>query len=764
MDRRKKWISRVITVFFFGLLIAVACHIYLQDVQRAEATVKGLDKSPIEVDRNRDYGEPGFRKVAENDNLILSADFTTGEISVKEKNTGKIWYSNPIDRDQDKVIVMKPQLASQINLTYFDLNTEKENTVNNVTGSINKKGMEYELIDGGVAFRFAFPAYGIIVPVHYTLHEDGLEAKIPIDELQELWSEKYIALSIELLPFFGAAGTQEEGYLLLPDGSGSLITFNNGKKKAGQFLDKVYGKDWAIESGRGSNKESIELPVFGLKNGDSAFLAVITSGDASSKISGTTSGKISSYNQVSSRAILREYSLGDLGGAQDLFDQSMQQVEDYSEILLQDCDYSVKYMFLDEENADYSGMALAYREYLTEQDSLKASVLAEQDYLILDLYGAVSVEKYQMGVKRKVVTPLTTYKDVCDIVRKLKDKGVKNLIVNYVGALKGGMERKMIDEVKAESCLGSAKEFEEMISYLEEQEVILFLEVDPVNLYEDGNGYVANSDSVKSFFGSYAQGMEYKLNKRNATASKKWKFLHPELVLDVVTRIAESASEKDICNLSLANLGEFLYTDLSKDDRGITRTEGVTLWKEGMQEVLDNGGYLMLQGGNAYCLSHADVITDVAVTGSRYDMEDYDVPFYQMVLGGNIVMGTKAINATADERYMFLKALETGCNLKYDLVSADVSMLVGTEYNDLVYCSDEYWLDAIAEAYLEYAEVSERLKGNRIVRHEYLNDKVTKTTYESGVDVIVNYQEEGYWYRGKRVEGRGYLLVEGGAR
>ena len=60
-----------------------------------------------------------------------------------------------------------------------------------------------------------------VVALDYTLTPDGLTVTIPHAELAETGGAKI--RTIQLLPFFGAAGTAEKGVIVVPDGSGALI-------------------------------------------------------------------------------------------------------------------------------------------------------------------------------------------------------------------------------------------------------------------------------------------------------------------------------------------------------------------------------------------------------------------------------------------------------------------------------------------------------------------------------------------------------------
>jgi len=103
------------------------------------------------------------------------------------------------------------------------------------------------------------------------------------------------------LPYFGASDSNSDGYLFIPDGSGALIYANNGKTTAQPYNRRVYGTDYAMQpTAEFSTVElaQIHLPVFGIKDNDQAFLAVIENGDAIARIEATVYGMRDSFNRV----------------------------------------------------------------------------------------------------------------------------------------------------------------------------------------------------------------------------------------------------------------------------------------------------------------------------------------------------------------------------------------------------------------------------------------------------------------------------------
>lgn len=777
---RKEWMKRdkkregfrpqIILILMAACIMILgmaAYRIYIDDVENWDERVTNVRKgtltiegvSPIASNPERDYGKNIFVNVAENEKFILGANFATGEVSVTEKTTGKIWYSNPSGRTEADVAKMNGKLSAQLILKCLEKKNAYSMEVNNFADSIKLGGMDYELVDNGIKFVFSFPNVGVRVPVQYCLCEDGITAEILNDEIEELWDEEYLLLQVTLLPYFGAGGLDDNGYLFVPDGSGALINFNNDKQKGPEYNASIYGLDlaFAIDDSI-SLRQSASLPVYGLKSNQNAFLAVIDSGESCGTIFASISKMNNPYNMAYSTVTYREFRATELDPL--AISAGTRAGMDYSEMLLKEENYRIKYIFLEEESADYVGMSRVYKEYLTEQELAKTTELAGENYLILDIYGAVSIEKYVLGVERSVITPLTTYNEVCDIVRELKSQGVENLIVNYIGALDSGFENKVYDELKYEKCLGSKKDFKNMINYLNEEDVLLFIESNPICIYKDGNGYSMKGDSIKTLFDGYVFQYNYTRNNNDAIVEERWNLMSPNLAAKQMVMFSDTAISQGVSNLSVAGVGNTLYSNMRQGIGYATRSESKKLYMEALQTVDQNTDYLMVHNGNAYCLPYTDVVTDVADSSSAYDIEDHSIPFYQLVLSGKVLIGTNAINGSSDSHYGFLKSMETGSCLKFNTVFSDVTELVGTRYDDLAFFSYDQWKDVIVEQYLAKQEIVKQLGGQVIVAHEELAEDVFMTVYESGKAVIVNYSEERYVHGNVVIEGNAYSLIE----
>ncbi len=771
--RNRKEISKAISITLTVALVAFVAYyaygIFRDDRIREEEANRPIDEGKIKIPAGWDYGESGFNQVAENDRLTLEADFTTGEIRVTDKESGKQWYSNPPDRANDKIAPYMSKLNSQFYASFLDTNSVSIIEFDNYTASIRKGGMSYELVENGIKFKFAFPVASVYIPIQYTLCEDGFQAEVLTNEVERVGDKAYHLQAVSLLPFFGAGGLNDDGYVFIPDGSGVLMNYNNNKDKFQTYTSYVYGADPSfVQKTLLSVQERISLPIFGAKCNDSAFLAVILSGDTKSKITASTSRRDSSYNTVYPIGEFIDYRFfevptgGDYSFGSDYLAQFTKDVK-FTDGILNGGNYAVRYFFLNDEKANYTGMSERYREFLVENDLLKESPLADEKYLILDLIGAVSIEKYVFGIKMPVVTALTTYNDVCTIVKELKAQGVDNLIINYIGALDNGMDNKIPTKVSTESVLGSKKEFRAMIDYLEKENVQLFLELNPVDLHVDGNGYKGTRDGVRTLYDTYSFQYKYRLDSLKKIDSSRWYLMNPNNILDLVSGFADSMEKWNIKNLSIDRIGDVLYSEYRDKAPETNRLTTLDIWRKTLQAASDKSEYLMVHVGNVYTAAYADVITDVPDGGSNFEMTDDAIPFYQMVFQSNTVIGTNPVNETVDYTLAAMKTLESGASLKYNLIYGNVSQLVGTEYNTMVSYSYEYWKDIIVEQYHMMQSVTKEFAGQEITWHEVLSEDVSLTVYETG-KVVVNYGDESYYYGGIEVKPRDYLVLPGGVK
>lgn len=99
--------------------------------------------------------------------------------------------------------------------------------------------------------------------LEYTLGEDGLSVRLPANSIR--FNESLYQLdSLTILPYMGAGYIYYDGYNFYPDGSGTLINFDDMVSSATTNISsKLYGEDYAYQTITTKYEEALRFPVYG---------------------------------------------------------------------------------------------------------------------------------------------------------------------------------------------------------------------------------------------------------------------------------------------------------------------------------------------------------------------------------------------------------------------------------------------------------------------------------------------------------------------
>ena len=137
----------------------------------------------------------------------------------------------------------------------------------------SKAKIKYDKEENGVAITYDYVNKDINVKlvVHYVLEDDNLYVYADTSEIEEKDTNAVdgrILTKILLCPQFGAVsatdidGNPTEGYMIVPDGSGAVINYNNGKTNYSSYSHQVYGRDYTtVPSNAPHVNEQAYLPV-----------------------------------------------------------------------------------------------------------------------------------------------------------------------------------------------------------------------------------------------------------------------------------------------------------------------------------------------------------------------------------------------------------------------------------------------------------------------------------------------------------------------
>lgn len=747
-------IKIAVSLFLVSVIVCSLYTIRQNDIELAKLEKMPVDEYYMELPEV-DYGEYGFKIISENKKLSLLANIPTGEIALKDNKTGKIWYSNPQDRKEDQLAVMATRSSSQLLVQFIDMESSNEFTVDSYLGCVLKGGLDYELKENGIKFIYRFPNHGMVLPVEYTLFEDCFEAKILMDEVEEQNSDAYKIINISVLPFFSAGGVKDDGYIFIPDGSGALINYNNGKINCNEYSEMIYGNDITISNEKSNDiTQKIRLPVFGNKTNSQGFLGIVTSGEASGVINAAVSGVTTGYNQVYASVNYREIFITriDRHGSE-------RQLKQYGNCNLEGTDFAVKYYPLEDEKANYSGMAACYRDYLKNTGVLDEKINTTAG-LALEIYGAVITKKNVIGVEKDIVTSLTDYSDMYKLCSDLHNDGVKNIEILYKGWNKGGLKAPTATSVSYEKELGSKKELLKLLEVANKNGFKLYLDADFSNLYKNGNGFSHVSDAARLFSQDSAKVFEFKYASGEANEDLSRYLIRPILFGELAEKFSNSAKKIGNVNIAETSFGEQLFSDFSKD--GTLRYQSKEKITDTLKLMGKNIENLAVTGGNIYAVLSADTIFDVPCESSDFDIVDETVPFYSMVLHGYKQLTTSAVNFSENQQKALLKAIEMGCTPKYTFLNGDTSVLIGTQYSDLFNSKLSNGYATAVEQYKGNYKILEKISGLEIVMHKKIAENIYSTSYEDGTVITVNYGNTAVKIGETEIAAMGYAVESQG--
>lgn len=553
------------------------------------------------------------------------------------------------------------------------------------------------------------------------------------------------AVEVDLLPYFGAGYTDEEGYVFYPDGSGALTYFRKNPPPQDQFFSKeIYSEHVTDLDDHDLNRENgirdIMMPVYGIKRNDHAFVGFMTEGEADSNIKFFPAGYHLDINRANFGFVYRRCYQPITKNWNGFSYKLMER-----ERIMQDREAA--FVFLRDDDASYSGMANRYRAYLLDQGKLKKSdKLKESMPFGLDLLMGI---KEKRALKDKFIK-MTTFEQAVDIVNELKDSGVKDMQINLLGWAKGGY-KVYPSKYKLEGKLGSNRDFKKLVDTIKSNGYVLFLQDNLVDAYKGNGGFaigneVARGKSTKQISDRYNAKYIYS----PAVALRRF-----------LNKLLPTVGKFDIDGMAFEKMGAFIYNDYGAKNES-TRQKTTEYWNQIMGASKGKLGSCASVGGNQYILNQVDRLISIPNDNTGYFVTDEAVPFYQMVIHGSIPYSSKPFNLFYDAEREKLKAIEYGCIPYYQLTYEDSEKLIYTSYNQLFTSKFEEWKDEAIEVYKEFNDGFKDTIDQYIVDHQKLSDDVYKIVYENGTVIYVNYSYKTQSIDGHEIEPVNYLVVRNG--
>ncbi|MBO9609684.1 MAG: hypothetical protein J7639_27255 [Paenibacillaceae bacterium] len=738
MNNKRYWLKSIATLAILSLLLsATAWH--PANIAQAAALIP-----------------PGYEMAAQSPYLVLYCNNKTGAIAVEDKRTGYVWKSvvdndvYPLDEANDS---WKTYMSSLLAITYTDLTSKKENVLNKSYSAAEASRIRVSSVADGVSVTIEFASIGIRVTLDMILDQDKLHIRIPAEQTDH--NQHMGLVSMELMPFFGAARQQVDGYMFYPDGSGALTRFDR-KEQRSQDVQPLKLYVYSQENVDLDEYERMErerqydamLPVYGVKHGNNAVLVAGTKGEEDTAINVNPDGYQLDLNRIGFEfqyrhmydANLSNITIHGVNAAKNL------SVKKADKAMIA-TDRETTLFFLANDDANYSGMANAYRDYLIEEKRLHRVIQNGDDIpLGLNLFMGI-VEKRMLWDK---FIAMTTFAGARDIIAALQKAGAGRLEVHLKGWAQGGYGRHTFANSQPDHRLGGQKGLDALADYAQQSGVKLALTNNLVQSDKKSSGFSSANDMAKL-------GNELPV----ANTSKTLFLLNPSSVFQRFTSLLERMKGSGNRSIAFDKLGKTIYHDYNKA-HPMGRSETTAQWSNMLRTAAEKQSDVAVEGGNQYVLQYATRLYNIPLTSSQYRINDETIPFYQMVVHGMIPYTSEPGNLSYNLDVQKLRWVEYGSMPNFELTYKKAVNLKKTSYNQLFASYYEDWIQQVANISREFNQRLRTVWNERMVGHERVAEKVFKVAYSNGTVVYINYNDAVTTVEGRRLPALDYLVVERG--
>ncbi len=614
------------------------------------------------------------------------------------------------------------------------------------------------------------------IGLQFKLTDKGFEITIPRDSLLDTTNVKkdhpdykiltggYQIYSVSLCPYMTYVDTTQEGYIIVPDGSGAKINFNNGK--VGTVSGRYYGNDNAyVDLVQRETSVNLLLGMYGFINttpeNPSGLLSIIEKGGGQiSLIAGVDASSSYAYYN----AILR--------GKEDVITGTVADNATFGKYdkELTPSDIVINYQFIDEDHLDYSSVAKQYQEYIMERDGLQYNDKTNNVLNDLQFLGTFDEYALLLGIKYKTTGTLTTFDQAQAILEELSTKGVSNISVSYKGWTNENLEYELGGKLKVAKELGKTTTINKFYEYCVSKGVTFYPEVSITKAKGYDFAFGSSKYSARGVGNEEAIHYEYDLS-----SGRQNKKLNPTYVISPI--YYKSIVEKITSDFQKLNIwtskenGGYYLSDLGNQWSGNYRVGrqvyggDAVLYQQEALSMLSQGNKIKIDAPCDYAFKYVDIATNIPMTSSMYTIYDQTIPFYQLVVNGLFDYTTEQINGLSNKSssWYFAKALETGSNLSYILSAEDPAILLKTDYTQYYQAYYNNWNNIIVNFSNEIDSL--KLHECYLTSHEMIGD-FARVTYSNKIDsskqivLIINTKDTTKTYNGNEISGYGYIVEQ----
>lgn len=586
------------------------------------------------------------------------------------------------------------------------------------------------------------------VTVSYMLDDGNLIVSLPYDEIE--YKKDYPITNVDLLPYFGAGSTSDEGFIIVPESGGCLIEFNNDRNNQNSYYSDVYGWDNATSRSAVVTETRTAFPMFAVCRNGKSFICCLEEGAGFSSIYADVSGRNHSYNYVGAGHDILHYESYDVGDKSSasfyVFENEMPK-----------CTAVQRYIFQDTDS--YVDLAEAYGDYLVDRYPGLDKTADSSTPVVIDVIQAIDKVQQKVGVPKSAPFALTTYDETVKMAEDLQSIGLNDFDMKLSGWMNDGYTHTVLSDVDLISELGGKSKFKNMISSLSSKGIGVYLDGQTEYAHNSGlfDGFLAFRDAARFTTRENVELYDYSIVWYGQEDDEEpFYLLKPQYASECFDNLTSFAKEYG-ANVSLRNTGYQLSSDFNPKNL-FTRDMILAQQREELQKAVDSGSKFMINYGNDYAVEFADIITNMDISNTNPAIIDYDVPFYQIALRGRVNYTGNPINMAEDSQFEILKSAEYGAGLQFQLMSSSAQKLQDTKYTNFFGADFSGWKDNIADIYSRYDSEFGGTFDQRITNHTIAGNNCRVTEFEDGTKVYVNYGFDDETVDGVKVPARDYIV------
>lgn len=746
-----------------------------------------------------------FEKLHETDTLVYYYREDRDVFVIEDKRNGYTWKTGldiPFGQDitqavmdaktQEEKDAIAVPVDDKMGTSYtgiansiLTVEYNENGTVKNMS-SASKEMVESKLVtlnDNPATRRLDvdFQNIEVEVKVYITLGEDSIRYEIKNEDISGKGIGNVMALVIT--PFLGASGGRLKhynpetdmydiledkymipGYAFVPDGSGSLIRFQNNSASFTMYYGDVYGADPAQHTYYNNGlTDAIPLkdpvmPVFGVAHGNqqAAFVAYADSGAEYMQIAVRPEENMTAYTYVYPRFIYNVDYHQVFNKRGDGYFTLMKEPNQF--------DIDITYSFLSGDGsdgsfaADYTGMALAYRSHLIDQGILRENKVSGTDIPLRLDFIMSDVKKGIVGMDEVVVTNVSDVRQILtDVTEKL---GIYNISSGLYGWQQGGETLARPDSANYYRKIGSKKDFQALFTDFAEQNIDISYARDYTFINPEMMNYLGTAvRHVNSWYLELDKSSVVPFN----SPVYMYSYAKPEKSAAWFQKQLDRAKSYSQ-SMTIGGMSGILLSNYDSEGVVSTVSDTIALYQKVFEEA-NQKVKLNFEAPNMYLWKYTDRFLQSPVGTSQYVFETDAVPFLQLVLNGTMEVYAPYANFSFYTQTDILRMIDYNLSPSFILSKEPSHYLSSTPSSDLYSTEYNQYEELINGVYSQINEVLGQVSGYDWIDREVWENGVIINTYrkdKSMRKVIVNYTEDSITVEETSIAPLSALVVEAG--